>query len=129
MRSGRRVLLVAIPVPLTATALLAIGILLFGGFGETEGRILTTTALLAGYGLLALPAGFLLDQGRIAALAADVLALAVTGFAVAVAAVWTGDPPAEVGKTLATINLSVFRRHPSGTTSSEVSAESLTRRQ
>lgn len=103
-RPGRskRILLFAVVTALSTTALLAIGILLLGDFGEREGRILATTALLAAYGLLALPAGFLFDQRRLRGLAATVLVLAATGFAFAVAAVWTG-PPDELGKALATI--------------------------
>lgn len=103
MGAGRRVLLVAIAASLTATALLAIGILLFGDFGQTEGRILATTALLAGYGLLALPAGFLVDRARLPALAASVLVLAAGGFALAVASVWTSEPPAALDKTVVTV--------------------------
>lgn len=41
-RSVRRALLAGIAASLTATALLAVGILLLGHFGETEGRILAT---------------------------------------------------------------------------------------
>jgi len=101
---GKRALLRAIVASLTTTALLAIGILLFGHFGQTESRILTTTMLLAGFGLLALPAGFLFDQGRLTGLAWVVLALASAGFALSVALVWTGDdPPEELAKTAATI--------------------------
>jgi hypothetical protein len=50
--TGKRLVLLAVAGLLTAAAALAIGILLFGDFGSTEGRILATTALLAGYGLL-----------------------------------------------------------------------------
>jgi MFS family permease len=102
-RAGKRILLLAVVAALSATALLAIGILLLGDFGEREGRILTTTALLAAYGLLALPAGFLFDQRRLRGLAATVLDLTATGFAFAVAAVWMSSPPDELGNTLATI--------------------------
>lgn len=89
---------------LTATALLAVGILLFGDFGETEGRILGTTGMLAGYGLLALPAAFLLDQGRLHWLAWIVLALAVAGFAVAATAVWT-DAGDTFGRSVLTVTV------------------------
>ena len=65
MSSGKRALLLAVAACLSVSALLAIGILLVGHFGETEVRILATTALLAGYGLLTLPATILLDQGRV----------------------------------------------------------------
>lgn len=102
--SGRRVLLMGIVVSLTATALLAVGILLFGEFGETEGRILGTTAMLAGYGLLALPAGFLLDQGRLHSLVWALLALAVAGFSLGATAVWT-DAGDTFGKSVLTVTV------------------------
>lgn len=105
LRTGRRIVLLAIAASLTATALLAIGILLFGDFGETEGRILATTALLAGYALLALPAGFLFDQSRLLPLAATVVGLAAGGLALALAAVWTSGPSDELGKSLTTVNV------------------------
>ena len=101
--TGRRSLLLAVASLLTASAALAIAILLFGNFGETEGRILATTALLAAHGLLALPGAILLDQRRLRPLAAFVLALAASAATVNVASVWTEDPPAAVGKTSATL--------------------------
>ena len=48
MGSGKRIMLLAVAGLLSASALLAIGILLVGHFGKTEGRILATTALLGG---------------------------------------------------------------------------------
>jgi hypothetical protein len=102
-RRGKRFLLLAVIASLCATALLAIGILLFGNFGELEGRILITTALLAAYGLLALPAGFLFDQARLERLAATLLVLTAAGLAAAIAAVWwTNEPPTALGKLNAT---------------------------
>jgi hypothetical protein len=102
----KRAALIGIAGALTATALLAIGILLFGDFGETEGRILATTALLAGYGLIALPAAFLLDRARYPALAFALLGLATAGFALSVTLVWFEAAPAAVGK--ATLTAAVF---------------------
>lgn len=103
MSPGRRWLVAALATPLTVTALLAVGILLFGDFGATEGRILATTALLSGYALLALPAGFLLDRERVPALALAVLVLAAAGFALAVAGVWAVEVPGWLGKSIATV--------------------------
>jgi hypothetical protein len=102
---SRQALLLGVVVSLSASALLAIGILLFGDFGETEGRILATTALLAAYGVLALPAGALLDRALLPVLAATLLLLSAAGFAGAVAAVWTGDPPDELGNGIATVTV------------------------
>ena len=100
--STRRLLLSAVAAVLTLTALLAIGILLFGRFGETEGRILGTTIFLAAFGLLSLPAAILLDQKRLPRLAALLFALSVAGFALATAGVWIGDPPEAFGKLTVT---------------------------
>jgi MFS family permease len=91
--STRRLLLSAVAGVLTLTALLAIGILLFGRFGDTEGRILGTTVFLALFGLLSLPAAILLDQRRHSGLAVLLSALSVAGFALATGGIWIGDPP------------------------------------
>jgi hypothetical protein len=101
--STRRLLLSAVAAVLTLTALLAIGILLFGRFGETEGRILGTTIFLAFFGLLSLPAAILLDQERLPGLAAFLFALSVAGFALATAAIWIGDPPEAFSKLTVTV--------------------------
>jgi hypothetical protein len=101
--TGRRAVLLATASLLTFAAALAIGILLFGDFGSTEGRILATTALLAGYALVCLPAAMLFDRRQAAALAAGVLALALAAAALSTAAVWNleGDT---VGKTIGTLD-------------------------
>ncbi|MGZ4418229.1 MAG: hypothetical protein ACXVRV_08640 [Gaiellaceae bacterium] len=100
--AGKRILLLAVAGLLSASALLATGILLAGRFGETEGRILTTTALLAGYGLVALPSTMLLDQGRSARLALGALVLAAVSASLTLASVWTGNPPTALGKAVGT---------------------------
>jgi hypothetical protein len=87
----------------TVTAVLAMAILLFGEFGQTEGRILATTALLALFGLLELPAGILLDQERQQGLAVGDVLLAAAGFALAAAAVWSGGSSDTLGKLTATV--------------------------
>lgn len=102
-RTARRIVFAAIAVSLCATAALAIGILLFGDFGETEGRILGTTMLLAGYGLVALPAGFLLDQSRRQPLAATLLVLAGTGLVLALVGVWSSTGSSTFGKLVLTV--------------------------
>jgi hypothetical protein len=102
--TGRRLVLLAVAGLLTAAAALAIGILLFGDFGSTEGRILATTALLAGYGLLTLPAAILRDQRRAAALTAVVVALAVVATSLTIAGVWSDEPPEALGKAIGIAN-------------------------
>lgn len=104
-RTARRIVLTAVAVSLIATAMLAIGILLFGSFGETEGRILGTTMMLAGYALVALPAGFLLDQSRHRPLAATLVALAAAGLALALVSVWSGGSSAVLGKVILTVTV------------------------
>lgn len=89
--SRRRALLLGVASLLTISALLAIGILLAGHFGRTQGRILGSTALLAGYGLVALPAAFLLDQGHCRRLALATASLAALAAALALAGIWSGS--------------------------------------
>ena len=101
MRGKKRILLLGVAGLLSATALLAIGILLAGHFGRTQGRILGSTALLAGYGLLALPAVVLLDQGRHRRLALVSASLAAAGAVVALVAIWTDVPT--LGKAVGSV--------------------------
>jgi MFS family permease len=103
-RSGGRLVLLAVAGLLTAAAALAIGILLFGDFGSTEGRILATTALLAGYALSALPAAMLRDRRRGALLFAAVVALAAAAASLTTTAVWSEEPPEELGNAIGTAN-------------------------
>jgi hypothetical protein len=95
--TGRRILLLVVAGLLSASALLAIAILLVGRFGSTEGRILGTTALLAGYGIVALPAVMLLDQGRYRRLSLASATLAAVGAVLALALVWTPSAGETVG--------------------------------
>lgn len=101
--TGKRLVLLAVAGLLTGAAALAIGILLFGDFGSTEGRILATTALLAGYGLVTLPAAILRDRRQAAALTGTVVALAVAGASLATVAVWI-DGGDVLGKAVGTVN-------------------------
>jgi len=98
----RRILLLCVAGLLSASALLAIAILLVGRFGSTEGKILGSTALLAGYGLIALPAVMLFDQGRLRALALATASLATVSAALALASVWTPSHPDALGKSMGT---------------------------
>ena len=103
-RSARRFVLTAVAISLSATALIAIGVLLFGEFGQTEGRILGTTIMLAAYGLVALPAGFLLDQSRHRPLAAAIVALSSTGLALGLVSIWGGESET-LGKSIVTVTV------------------------
>ena len=86
--SGKRLFFLGLIASLVLTAAIAIGVLLFGEFDETTGRILFTTALLALFSLVALPGGVLIDQRRHLWLAYATLALATVSFALALAVVW-----------------------------------------
>ena len=103
MNLGKRIVLRAIAGSLCVTAVFAIAILLFSSFGDTQARILGTTGLIAAYGLLALPAGILIDQGRLLRLAGAGITLTFAGFVLAVIEVWTPDPPAQLGKALMSV--------------------------
>jgi hypothetical protein len=87
---GKRLFGLVLVFALCTSALLAIGILLFGQFDETQARILVTTGLIGFFSLLALPGGVLLDQGRYGALAWALILLAVFSFVVAMNLTW-GD--------------------------------------
>lgn len=100
--TGRRGLLLAVAGLLVASAVLAVAILLFGDFGETEGRILGTTALLAGFGVLALPATVLLDRGRLRLFAVALAAAAVAGAGLGVSAIWVDRPSDELAQAAST---------------------------
>jgi hypothetical protein len=102
---GKRLFALALVVSLSASGLIAIGILLVGEFDETSARILATTGLIGLFSLLSLPAGVLLDRGRVQPLAWILIALAALSFLVAMTLVW-GDIEDEKGwKTALTLTL------------------------
>jgi hypothetical protein len=101
--TGSRALLLVVAALMCAAAALAIGILLFGDFGDTEGRILTTTFLLAVHGALAVPAAILWDQRRLPGLAALVAVLVALAATLSTVAVWSEDAGDQFGKTLGTV--------------------------
>jgi hypothetical protein len=87
----RRLLLVATVTALSVTALIAIVALLAGDFGDTELRIMGTTA---GFGLCALIATrgtALLDLNRYATLARAVIGLSALAFLIELWVVWVDD--------------------------------------
>lgn len=101
----RRVLLLGVAGLLCAAALLAIAILLMGRFGDTERRIMGTTLLLAGYGLVALPGVILLDQGRGRMLGEIAVGLAAVAAAVAAVSIWGFSGVDAVGKSVGTATI------------------------
>jgi len=101
----RRILLLGVAALLCVSALLAIAILLVGRFGDTERRIVATTLLLAGYGVVSLPAVVLLDRGRHGMLAEGAIALAAVAAALAVVSVWGFSGTEAVGKSVGTATI------------------------
>ncbi len=97
--SGKRLFFLGLIASLVLTAAIAIGVLLFGEFDETTGKILSTTALLALFSLVALPGGVLIDQRRHLSLAYATLVLATIAFALALGVVWR-DWESEGGEAL-----------------------------
>jgi hypothetical protein len=119
----RRTLLLAVAAAMTAAAALAIGILLFGDFGGTEGRVLLTTVLLAVHGALAVPAAVLWDQRRLPGLAVACTVTVAVAAALNIVGVWWNDDSQTYGKvvgtamclvvpTVATTALATRQRHP-----------------
>lgn len=86
--NARRLLLLIAIASLALSAAAAILILLFGDFGETEGRILGTTFSISAASLLALPGAILLERGDRTVVAAVNVALAAAAFVLALALLW-----------------------------------------
>jgi hypothetical protein len=102
--SGRRLFLLALVVSLTATALLAIGILLVAEFDDTTWRILGTTALIGLFSLLSLPAGALLDRDEARLLAYATIGAAASGLVLTLVLLWgelESDAAAKAAVTIA----------------------------
>lgn len=100
LSSGKRLFLVALVVSLTATGLIAIGILLFAEFDDTSGRILATTGLIGLFSLLSLPAGVLLDRGQARLLGYVTIGVAALGLVITLILLW-GDVEDETASKLA----------------------------
>lgn len=93
-RSLARVLLVLTVGSLCLAALVAITVLLFGDFGETEGKILLTVLALAGYSLLGLGAATAAGR-KPSLLAPSGLGISAGGFVLFVVQTWA-EPDGEL---------------------------------
>lgn len=102
MTSWKRLLLIGALASLSVTAALAILVLLFGDFGNTEARILGTTFAVSVAALLALPGAILLERGTSAALAWACVTLAAAAFVSALVGIWGADS-VTAGKLLGTL--------------------------
>jgi hypothetical protein len=101
-RDMKRRLLLAVAGLLCLAALLAIGILLVGHFGRTEGRILGTTMVLAGYGMVALPSVLLFERRGPVLLVKAGLGLAALAATVSIVEMWGFSDSRAAGKTVGT---------------------------
>jgi len=96
----KRVLLLMVAALLSISAVLAIAVLLVGRFGSIEGRILGSTALLAGFGLVALPGVVLLDKERARRLALAGIASAALASLLALVDIWSRSSSDMLGRTV-----------------------------
>jgi hypothetical protein len=101
--SGKQLLVSLTITSLAATAALAIGVLLLGDFGDTEGRLLATTLAISVCGLLALPAAALLEQGRSAVLAVALIALTAATFVAFDYVLWLAEDSEEGWRLVASL--------------------------
>ena len=101
-RTRKTMLLLAVAAAMTAAAALAIGILLLGDFGGTEGRVLLTTMLLAVHGVFAVPAAVLWDQRRLPGLAVACAVAVAVAAALNIGAIWWNGDSQTYGKLVGT---------------------------
>jgi O-antigen/teichoic acid export membrane protein len=104
----RRLLLRLVVVSLVVTAAVAIVALLASDFGDTQLRVILTTGAVSLYGLMALPAGILLEQGRFRPLARAVAVAVATAFVLVVYLIWaewndTGETEAKITVVATTV--------------------------
>jgi hypothetical protein len=129
-RSLARALLLLAIGALSLAALVAIGILLFGDFGETEGKILLTVLAIAGYSLLGLAATTALGREPLW-LAPTGLGVSAVGFVLAVSLIWTTPEGSVLGRLMGTFLvlavamahaalLLLLTRHAGGTAAEQV---------
>jgi hypothetical protein len=108
MTAARRPLLVAAVSALSITALIAIVALLAGEFGDTQLRILGTTAGFGLSSLVAMRGTTLIEQGRYVWLGRAVPALAVLAFLFELWILWIDEESAFAGKSfICTIVLAI----------------------
>ena len=86
--STRNIFLVVLITSLVVSALIAVGIFLFGTFGQMETRILLTTVAVGGFSLTGLCSSLLYDRRRLTVFAVVGMLAAVIGFLVTIGAVW-----------------------------------------
>ena len=95
----RRLLVRAIVAGLCVTAGVGIVLLLGGSIDETSGRILITTTAVSFFGLLAVPAGMLLERNRLSWLARASATLTGATFLLTLVVTWMHDVPSALWRT------------------------------
>jgi hypothetical protein len=95
---AQKLLLRAVVGALCITAAIAVVVLLAGSFDETSGRILASTSAVSFFGLLAAPAGVLLERGHAVLLARVSAALTAATFVLTFFLIWS-DWSNDLGKT------------------------------
>ena len=81
--------LIALLPSLVGSALIGIGIILKGDFGDTEGKLLGTTITLGLFTVLAIPGTIQLGRNRYYALAGTAVVSAILAFLLMVVAIWS----------------------------------------
>ena len=84
----KKAFLIALIASLGISALTGIFAFLFGSFGEFEGKVLSTTILIAGYSLTGLCSAFLYEKKKYLPLSYIGIAVAVIGFIVTLLGFW-----------------------------------------
>jgi hypothetical protein len=104
-REARRPLLAVVLVSIAVNAALGIYALVAPGFGDTQGKILTTSACVTGAGLFALACLPALERGKLMFLPPLGVAASVAGFGLLVLGLWLEADSAPVWKSAGTLLL------------------------
>jgi hypothetical protein len=94
---AQRLLLRAVVGALCITAAIAVVVLLAGSFDDTSWRILASTSAVSFFGLLAAPAGVLLERGHVVLLARASAVLTGASFVLTLFLIWS-DWSNDLGK-------------------------------
>jgi hypothetical protein len=100
---ARRLLIRAIVAGLCITAGVGIVLLLAGSIDDTSFRILITTTAVSFFGLLAVPAGMLLERNRLSWLGRASATLTGATFLLTLVVTWLHDVPSSLWRTWAVL--------------------------
>jgi hypothetical protein len=132
---ARKLLLRAVVGALCITAAIAVGVVLSGSFDDTSWRILASTSAVSLFGLLAAPAGVLLERGHAVLLARTSATLTGASFVLTLIVIWSNwsDDLGKVWGILLTLAAAAAqaaavesrRRDTDGTTTKRLVAASM----